>query len=44
LKAGFANCFNEINQLIENPEIEINGVEYELIFLNAATIRQAIQY
>ena len=32
LKAGFQNCFNEINQFIENPEITIDGVDYELIF------------
>ena len=32
LKEGFANCFNEINQLIESPGIQINGVDYELIF------------
>ena len=32
LKKEFMNCFDQINQLIENPEIEIKAVDYKLIF------------
>jgi len=32
MKKEFMNCFDQINQLIENPEIEIKAVDYKLIF------------
>lgn len=32
IAVGFANAFNEINGLINNPILTINGVDYDLDF------------
>ena len=32
VSVGFANTFNEINQLIYHPTLTINGIDYEVEF------------
>jgi len=32
ISVGFANAFNEINQLIDNPTLTINGIDYKVEF------------
>ena len=32
ISVGFANIFNEINRLIDNPSLTINGIDYEVEF------------